>query len=91
MAAVDNWDLCLEIWRAFHSHRTSCAKNLIAPEARNQNDDVVRVDVDDDDVSPKRRKLDERLNEGGVTLEPTFRVSCKCSGSAAKFFTPQVM
>ncbi len=86
LAAVNDWNLCLETWRAFHSHHASCAKNSTTAEARKQS-----WNVSEDDVSPKRRKLNEEPDEGGVTLEPTFRVSCKCSGSAAKFFTPQVI
>jgi len=56
-----------------------------------QKEDAEMLKEDTEDVPGKRRKLDEEQDEDGEVFQPTFRVSCKCSGSAARFFTPQVI
>ncbi|KAI0216562.1 THUMP domain-containing protein 2 [Lamellibrachia satsuma] len=91
LASINNWNLCLETWRACHPRQLRCTKDAATADMEHlsQNDDEGKLDGDKDDTSSKRRKMEEEQEECGETIEPTFRVSCKCSGSAAKFFTPQ--
>ena len=93
LASINNWNLCLETWRACHPSQLRCTKDAATADMEHlsQKDDEGKLDGDKDDTPSKRRKMEEQQEECGETFEPTFRVSCKCSGSAAKFFTPQVI
>ncbi|KAK2193290.1 hypothetical protein NP493_16g11006 [Ridgeia piscesae] len=91
LASIDTWDLCLETWRSCHPSQLNRTKDAATAHPRHQlqKEDAEMLKEDTEDVPGKRRKLDEEQDEDGEVFQPTFRVSCKCSGSAARFFTPQ--
>jgi len=94
------WDSCFQLWKTIQAADES---NIPAPVTKICG--VVESIADEIPKSDNSEPLDTKVNESSlssvVLLEKrglkrrmrddiTFRVSAKCSGAAASWFTPQV-